>query len=128
VLPTVTDAVTSLRKAFPEAVVEVNDDGSGGAYVVVHPVTLGGRFAPSITWVGGHITAQFPYSDIYPIFIGGDVRLANGAAFVPPITSGHTFRGRAALQISRRTNRLDPVLQSAACKFQKVIYWLIHQT
>jgi hypothetical protein len=126
-LPVVAGAVESLRKAFPEAVVDADDDGAGGAYVIVHPVTLGEKFAPLTTWIGGHITAQFPYSDIYPVFIGAEVHRSSGAAFVPPITPGHSFHGRPALQISRRTNRLDPVLQTAAWKFQKVLYWLIHQ-
>lgn len=126
-LPPIAEAIESLRKAFPGAVVDAEDDGTGGAYVIVNPVTLGEKFAPSATWVGGHITPQFPYSDIYPIFIGAEVHRANGMSFVPPITPGHTFRGRPALQISRRTNRLDPLLQTAACKFQKVLYWLTHQ-
>ncbi|SRR5260370_32754757 len=126
-LVAVAGAVESIRMAFPEAVVVADDDGAGGSYVIIDPVTLGQKFLPPTTWIGGHITPQFPYSDIYPIFIAAEVHRSSGAAFVPPITSGHFFRGRPALQISRRTNRLDPALQSAASKFQKVLYWLIHQ-
>lgn len=120
-------AIDSLRRDFSEAVIEAEEDGSGGAYVIVEPIKVGPKFDPQQTWMGGHITAQFPYADIYPLFIGADVRRADSSAFVPPISPGHTFRGRPALQISRRTNRLDPQHQTAACKFQKVLYWLIHQ-
>lgn len=126
-LPSVAEAVEGLRRAFPEAGVEAQEDGAGGARVILSPVTLGAKFAPQSTWLGGHITPQYPYADIYPLFIGGDVRFASGAAFVPPITPGHCYCGRPALQISRKTNRLEPQLQTAAGKFQKVLYWLIHQ-
>jgi hypothetical protein len=127
VLPPVADAVESLRKAFPDAVVDARDDGSGGAYVILDSVTLGSKFVPDKTWMGGHIPPQYPYSDIYPLFIGADVRFASGAPFVAPITANHTFCGRPALQISRRTNRLEPSLQTAPYKFQKVLYWLTQQ-
>src|SRR5262249_24786763 len=108
--------------------VESEDDGSGGAYAIVHPIDLGPKFVPPSTWIGGHITAQFPDSDIYPVFIGDEVRRVDGASFAAPITPGHSFRGRPALQVSRKTNRLDPQFQTAACKFQKVIYWLTNQS
>jgi hypothetical protein len=127
VLPPVAEAVEALRKAFPDSVIDVKDDGSGGAYVIVDSVTLGPKFAPEASWLGGHIPPQFPYADIYPVFMGADVRFASGAPFVAPITANHMFCGRPALQISRRTNRLEPMLQTAVCKFQKVLYWLIHQ-
>lgn len=126
-LPQVADAVEGLRKAFPESKIETHDDGGGGVRVVVDSVTLGAKFTPGVTWIGGHITPQYPYADIYPLFIGGDVRFANGTALVPPISPGHNFCGRTALQISRKTNRLEPALQTAAGKFQKVLYWLTKQ-
>jgi hypothetical protein len=127
VLPPVAEAVEQIRKAFPDAVVEVREDGSGGAYVLIESVTLGPKYTPQNAWMGGHIPPQFPYADIYPVFIGGEARFASGAPFVAPITPGHTFCGRSALQVSRKTNRLDPTLQTAACKFMKVLFWLTQQ-
>lgn len=126
-LPPVAEAVEALQKAFPDSVVDIKDDGSGGAYVIVESVTLGPKFIPQTTWIGGHIPPQFPYADIYPVFMGANVRFASGAPFVSPITPNHTFCGRVALQISRRTNRLEPTLQTAVCKIQKVLYWLTQQ-
>lgn len=123
-LPPVAEAVESMRKAFPDSVIEAKDDGSGGAYVIVEKVDLGPTYTPARTWIGGHIPPQYPYADIYPMFIGGDVRFASGAPFVAPITPNHTFCGRPALQVSRRTNRLEPTLQTAVCKFQKVLHWM----
>lgn len=124
----VEQAVRSLREAFPHAALAVEEDGAGGAYVRIEPVELGPRFVPRETWVGAHLPPQLPYADVYPIFIGSDVARADGVAFSAPITAGHSFRGAQALQISRRTNRLDPALQTPALKFQKVLHWLRNVT
>lgn len=126
-LAKVVEAIEGLKLAFPDAAIETHEDGAGGARVIVHPVTLGAGFAPQTTWMGGHITAQCPYADIYPIFIGSDVHRTSGRQFEAPVTAGHNFNGRPALQISRRTNRLEPTLQTAAIKFQKVLHWFNSQ-
>lgn len=120
----VEQAVTALREAFPHAELTVEDDGAGGAYVRIEPIELGPRFIPERTWVGGHLPPQLPYADVYPLFIGSEVTRSDRRAFSAPITLGHNFRGKPALQISRRTNRLDPTVQTAALKFQKVLHWL----
>jgi hypothetical protein len=120
----VEQAVNALRETFPHTELAVEDDGAGGAYVRIEPIELGPRFAPQRTWVGGHLPPQLPYADVYPLFIGSEVARADGATLSAPITAGHSFRGRPALQISRRTNRLDPTVQTAALKFQKVLHWL----
>jgi len=127
VLPPVAEAVEAIRRAFPESEVEVRDDASGGAYVIVETVRLGAKFRPEITWMGGHIPPQYPYADIYPVFVGANITYASGAPFVAPVTLNHTFCGRPAIQVSRRTNRLDPLLQTAVAKFEKVRHWLIQQ-
>lgn len=120
----VEQAVNALREAFPQAQLAIEEDGAGGAYVRVEPVELGARFKPERTWIGGHLPPQLPYADVYPLFIGSDVVMADGRPCSAPVTSGHNFRGSPALQISRRTNRLDPTVQTAAMKFQKVLHWL----
>jgi hypothetical protein len=126
VLSAVQDAVNTIQKAFPDSKFAVTEDGAGGAFVIVETVDLGAKFTPAITWIGGHVPPQVPYADVYPLFIGGEVRFSNGTVFVPPINVGHNFQGRPATMISRKTNRLDPTLQTPACKFQKVLYWLIN--
>lgn len=121
---TVEAAVLGLREAFPQVEITVDEDGAGGAYVIVESVSLGPKFVPEQSWMGAHLPAQVPYADVYPVFIGGEVARADGTAFAAPITAGHNFRGRPALQVSRRTNRLDPNVQTPAMKFQKVLHWL----
>lgn len=120
----VSEAVAELRRAFPEAQVTANDDGEGGARVIVDPVDLGARFSPRQTWMGGHITALYPNADIYPLFIDAAVRRADGKGFDAPVTHGASFDGRAAIQVSRRNNQIHACPQTAVAKFTKVIDFL----
>ena len=120
----VEQAVEALRHSFDGAIVTVEEDGAGGAYVFIDPVDLGRRFTPTTTWVGGHLTAQTPYSDVYPLFIGANIAWANGRALSAPITAGHSFCGRAAIQVSRSVNKRDPTLEPPVAKFNKVLHWL----
>ena len=120
----VTEAIEELTRAFPSSVVTSTEDGQGGAYVFLEPVAIGDRCVPSNTWLGGHITALYPYADIYPVFMDAQVQRANGAAFEIPITVGHQFCGRAAIQISRRNNQAQSSPQKAVAKFMKIIDFL----
>ncbi len=117
-------AIEELRQAFPSSDVHSQEDGSGGAYVIVESVAIGSRYRPSSTWIGGHITALHPYADIYPLFIADNVRRADGVAFEPPVTPGAQFLGRPALQVSRRNNHTQHFPQTAVAKFLKVLHFL----
>ena len=119
----VADAIEELKGAFPSSTVCTREDGDGGAYVIVEDVAIGCRYRPSSTWIGGHITALYPYADIYPLFIGGDVSRVDGVAFVPPITPSQ-FLERPALQVSRRNNHTQHYPQTALAKFVKVLHFL----
>ena len=120
----VAEAVEELKRAFPSSEITVTEDGQGGAYVIVEQVQLGGKFTPPTTWMGGHITALYPYADIYPIFIDAQVRQSDGRAFEAPITLGHNFTSRAAIQVSRRNNQIQSCPQTAVAKFLKVLNFL----
>ena len=120
----VANAIEELKRAFPSSQVCSREDGSGGAYVIVEDVAIGDRYRPSSTWVGGHITALYPYADIYPLFMGDDVRRVDGVAFEAPVTPGAQFFDRAALQISRRNNHTQNYPQAAVAKFLKVLHFL----
>ncbi len=121
--PSVEASLDGLRKAFPGSTVSVlAEDGNGGAFVAVETVALGARFVPSTTWVGAHLPSNLPYADIYPVFIGGDVKKADGTAFVAPVTPT-PWQARPAWQVSRRNNRMMTG-QTAAAKFVKVLDFL----
>lgn len=123
----VADAIDELKKKFPNSAVTVEDDGTGGARVILESVEIGERFAPTRTWLGAHIPALYPYADIYPVFMAPEVIRMDGIAFMPPITPNANFAGRAAWQISRRNNLAQQYPQPAYAKFLKVIDFLQKQ-
>ncbi len=120
----VSTAIDELRRQFSSATVSATEDGQGGAKVFIEPVDLGDRFIPNITWFGFQIPAQYPYADIYPVFIGADVRRVDGVAFAVPVTNGHTFENRSAIQVSRRSAAAQGGSQTATAKLLKVLDFL----
>ena len=116
-------AIDELGSTFPDAAVTVEEDGDGGAYVTLDPVSLAGPYTQTETWVGFHIGFQYPASDVYPHFVRGDLTRRDGAALGGG-TSVTTHRGKPAIQISRRSNKLDPAVQTAAHKLLKVLAWM----
>jgi hypothetical protein len=120
----VTAAIDELKRQFPESAFTVSDDGQGGAHVLMEPVVLGARYEPESTWFGFQIPAQYPYADIYPVFMGAKCRRKDGVGFSAPVTLGHNFRGRAAIQISRRSGAAQNGGQKATAKLLKVLDFL----
>jgi len=119
----VSDAIEEIRATFPEATVTVREDGEGGAFVIVDPVKLGQPYTHAETWAGFRITFQYPYSDVYPIFVRGDLPRSDGTQLGEALTPT-TFENRSAIQVSRRSNHLNPATDTAAIKLLKVIEWL----
>lgn len=119
----VSTAIEDLKRQFPGAAFTVREDGQGGARVLMEPVAIGLKYRPSDTWLGFQIPAQYPYADIYPVFIGNVARL-DGKPFVAPVTPGHNFEGRPALQVSRKNSAAQSGLQKAGAKILKVLDFL----
>lgn len=122
--PDVATAIEELRRQFESAKVSVREDGQGGGFVVIDSVPIGARYQPSETWMGFHIPAQYPYADIYPAFIGAEVKRVDNVPFQAPITPNHKFEGRPALQISRRNTTAQTGLQKATTKVLKILTYL----
>ena len=120
----VSEAIEELKRAFPSSELTLSEDGEGGARVVVESVAIGARYEPEQSWLGGHIPAQYPYADIYPVFMDAAVRRRDGIGFEAPVTEGHDFCGRPAIQISRRNNRIQNSGQTAVAKFLKIVDFL----
>ena len=123
--PDVKRAVEDLRLHFPGLQIEACPDGDGGAWVVVNDVEIGERFTHRATWVGFRIPFQYPYTDVYPHFVRGDLALTEGGG-LPIGMTGCTFPldNRPAIQVSRRSNRWDAGRDTASIKLAKVIEWL----
>lgn len=120
----VSTAIEELKRQFSASSFTVREDGQGGAYVLMEPVTLGEKYRPAASWVGFQIPAQYPYADIYPVFIGADIARADGVAFVAPVTPGHSFEGRPAIQVSRRSAAAQSGSQKVLAKILKVLDFL----
>jgi len=116
-------AVDELLATFPDARLTVEEDDDGGAYVTMDPVPLNGPYAQTETWAGFHIGFQYPASDVYPHFVRADLTRRDGAALGSGMSIAQ-YRTRPAIQVSRRSNRLDPALQTAAHKLLKVLAWM----
>ena len=122
-LPGVAQAIDEVRCTFEGCGVEVEEDGSGGAFVVVTGISLGRPYVQAEIWIGFQITFQYPYADVYPHFTNADLARSNGSEIGEGFGSG-SFQGRPAMQISRRANRLNPQTDTAALKLLKVVRWM----
>lgn len=120
----VSTGIDELRRQFSASSFSIREDGQGGAYVVIEPISLGLRYRPETTWIGFHIPAQYPYADIYPVFIGAESSRTDGVPFAVPVTLGHVFEGRAAIQVSRRNGAAQNGLQRATAKILKILDFL----
>jgi hypothetical protein len=120
----VATGIDELKRQFSSSAFNIRDDGSGGAYVVIESVSLGHRYRPETTWVGFHIPAQYPYADIYPVFIGANTSRVDGRPFTAPVTPNHRFENRPAIQVSRRSGAAQNGLQKATAKILKILDFL----
>jgi hypothetical protein len=130
--PEVEAAIEELREAYPEATVTAVADPDGGAFVTVDSVDVGERYVPRLTWVKFHITFQYPVADVYPHFVRPDLRLVvrpDLSDGQPPFGTGTSMGTcpdgqQSAIQLSRKSNKLNPATDTAALKLAKVLKWL----
>jgi hypothetical protein len=119
-------AIGELRACFPNNPLEVVPDGSGGAFIIMKAISLGPPWAQADTWIGFQITFQYPYADVYPHFVRPDLSRIDEKPLGAGLGQAH-FRGQAAVQISRRSNKLNPATDTATLKLLKVLTWLRSQ-
>ena len=123
VKPEVSEAIRGIADGFPDAMLNVVADGDGGAYVVVENVPLSHLYKQRDTWVGFRISYMYPDADVYPHFVRDDLERTDGRPLGAATSQGHEFQGRAAIQLSRRSNRWNPTTDTAVLKLQKVLQW-----
>ena len=119
----VEQAVEELRLRFGNAEVLANGTADGGAIVAIDPIDLGPGYRPHTTWMKFAISFQYPYADIYPLFVHPGLVRTDGKPHGEGISMA-SFHGEPALQVSRRSNYLNPESDTAALKVTKVIEWL----
>jgi len=127
IIPVVAKAIEEIRCTFEGCDVEVEADDSGGAIVVVRGVSMGCPYVQSEVWFGFQITFQYPYADVYPHFTNAELARSDGGTLGGGFGTA-SFQGQPAIQISRRSNRLNPKRDTAALKLLKVIAWMREQS
>lgn len=121
--PEVEQAIEEIKTYFPGYPVDVEGEVQGGAHVVVRDLDFGEKYSPSKNWIGFLIDFQYPRSDVYPHFFDRAVVRADGSQYGGGISST-SWRNTDVWQISRRSNRLNPAVDTAAFKLAKVLEWL----
>ena len=127
IVPAVANAIEEIRCTFEGCDVDVEADGSGGALLVVRDVPMGCPYVQPEVWCGFRITFQYPYADVYPHFTNADLARSDGGSLASGFGTA-SFQGQPAIQISRRSNRLNPERDTAALKLLKVIAWMRSQS
>lgn len=122
--PDVERAVEEVKRAHVGHHVEVVPEPQGGAYVRVDDLEIGEQYEPSRTWIGFLIPYLYPRADCYPHFMDGAVKRSNGQPLGVSFSGPVVWQERSAIQISRRSNRLNPLTDTAALKLAKVLEWI----
>jgi Prokaryotic E2 family E len=123
----VESAIDEIRKAFAGHKVEVNEEAQGGAYVIVHGLSIGDQYTPSTSWVGFLIPYLYPRADVYPHFIDNEVSGRDGMTLNQvsgAFQVNQTWQGRSAIQVSRKSNAWDSTIDTAALKLAQVLDWV----
>ncbi|HEY3819949.1 MAG TPA: E2/UBC family protein [Polyangiaceae bacterium] len=110
--------------AFPKDRVVVKEDDQGGAWVIVEDADVGELYEAPKSWIGFRITFQYPNADVYPHFVRSDLLRKDKRALGEATQGGQNFMGRPAIQLSRKSNRLNPATDTALLKLVKVLHWL----
>ena len=121
-------AIDEIRSAFPGVTLDIESDPEGGAFIKAHDFELGQQYEPRRSWSAFRITFQYPFADIYPHFFVAGLRRKNGQ----PLGEGfhannqwqHATGIEPATMVSRRSQRRDPAIETAALKLAKVIDWI----
>ena len=124
--PAVEVAIGELQESFPTASVSCKDDTDGGAIVTIEGVPLNSNtFVQSETWVGFHITFQYPDADVYPHHVRHDLARKDGRALIGDgLHPNNSYGKRTSLMLSRRTKRRDVSGDTASTKLRRVLAWL----
>jgi hypothetical protein len=133
--PDALEAVAEIERAAIGSGVRSEPDSDGGAYVVIDGVDVGESFDLPLTWIGFHVVWTYPEDDVYPYFIGSELKYV-GAKPTPnqspdgnlpeALVRGQEMPGfkLAAIQVSRRSNRRNAETDSALLKTMRVIEFL----
>lgn len=120
----VATGIAELESAFPDRVCH-EPDGSGGAYVTVDAIQLGGHWTRPSAPLTFHMAYNYPASAIYPFYLPAEVIPANGP--LPPALQPVQWRERSVIQVSLRHTNWDPRRDNAVGAAMQTQDWLQRQ-
>ncbi len=124
-IPEVEKAIEEIRAAFSGHEIEVESVADGGARVIIRDIELNEKYIPSVTWVGFIIGFQYPRADVYPHHIDPGIKRKDGEKLGDGFSADPIkWQDIDCIQVSRRSNKLDPSIDTAATKLVKVIEWI----
>ncbi len=124
----VIEAIEQIGETFAQATVTADSNGDGGAWVQIDSVPLGPVYVQDSTWIAFQIVFAYPEADVYPHFVRPDLSRTDGAALGAGFQAVSWGPKRdPGVQLSRRSNRLNPAVDTAATKALKVLKWLNEQ-
>jgi hypothetical protein len=127
----VDDALSQIRACCEDVTINTYGDGQGGAWVELVDVPLGEPYTQDKTFLVFLLPFTLPGSDIYPMFIRGDLSRLDGR----PLGEGFAVTElawpgdptpRPVVQVSRKT-RGSFAAQTATQKVAKVMHWVLSQ-
>jgi hypothetical protein len=121
-------AIDEIQSAFPGVTLEIEPDPEGGAFVKATEFDLGSQYDPARSWSAFRITFQYPFADVYPHFFVQTLRRKDakplGEGFHLNNQWQHPGGTEPATMVSRRSQRRDPAIETAALKLAKVLDWI----
>ncbi|GEM_PF-498096 len=121
-------AIVEIQEVFPGLTLEVEADADGGAYVKAHALFIGDQYLPKESWCAFRITFQYPYADVYPHYFVPNLARRDGKPLGTAINPNHQWQHLESIEpatmVSRRSNRLDSSIDTAALKLAKVLTWI----
>ncbi len=121
-------AIEEIRRSVQGSAVVAEPDADGGAFVTVDGIGIGPSYDPATSFIGFHITFQYPHADIYPHFVVAALARKDGRPLGEGfhqnrewITPTKTVK---ATMVSRKSNHMNAAVDTAATKLQKVIEWI----
>lgn len=122
--PEVKKAIEEIKTLFSKNKVESEAVSDGGARVIVHNIQLTETYIPRTTWVGFIIGFQYPRADVYPHHIDHTIKRVDGNLLGQGFSEKMKWQEQDCIQVSRKSNKLDPNVDTAATKLAKVIEWI----
>lgn len=120
--PLTSPAVNSVRDAFADHAVDVEEAGDGTALVTVRDVPIGAGWSPPTIDLAVKLQVTFPSTPPYPFYGPAGMTRADQLA-LPAIQPHVLVEGAPKTQISL-TKPFDPAVETLGTRFAAVVRWL----